>query len=259
MSSSVWYCSSATAIEYRSWLSTTTRSCTVSDVEDALIASSRLHEQCVSMIDATESSSPTLVTLDCKYCRRSMAHSSSLDHAASLRTPCASIHNESESSSRPPIIVEYKCYHRSIEWRRCLSSLGPVVRIITTTAARSRRLACASTTTVVSSRRTLTTISSWPSRRKATTSHRSIARFDHTAWRSTSIEASSPSAGHRVFVIEANRWLCDTYEWRPERHGYAPLEIKRTVWTIVMLRAVAHWSTISLLPNELLFELFALL
>ena len=67
------------------------------------------------------------------------------------------------------------------------------------------------------------------------------------------------SAGHRVFVIEANRWLCDTYEWRPERHAYAPLEIKRTVWTIVMLRAVAHWSTISLLPNELLFELFALL
>ena len=41
------------------------------------------------------------------------------------------------------------------------------------------------------------------------------------------------------------------------RHKYAPVAFKDAVFTMIAIRSVALWSPISLLPNELLFEIFA--
>jgi len=68
------------------------------------------------------------------------------------------------------------------------------------------------------------------------------------------------SAGHRVHVIGANQWLADTFVWRPDRHRYAPSWIKQTVLTITMIRSlVDESSAMSMIPNELLFEIFSML
>ena len=69
------------------------------------------------------------------------------------------------------------------------------------------------------------------------------------------------SAGHRVHVIGANQWLPDTesFVWAPDRHVYAPESIKQAVETLTMIRSVALESSWSLLSNELLFVIFALL
>ena len=68
------------------------------------------------------------------------------------------------------------------------------------------------------------------------------------------------SAGHRVHVIGANQWLADTFTWRPDRHRYAPSWMKRTVSTMTMIRSVVDDSNaMSMIPNELLFEIFAML
>ena len=44
--------------------------------------------------------------------------------------------------------------------------------------------------------------------------------------------------------------------WSVERHSHAPKTIKDLVLTITMIRSIALWSSISLLPNELLFLIF---
>jgi len=68
------------------------------------------------------------------------------------------------------------------------------------------------------------------------------------------------SAGNRVHVIGANRWLADTkIVWRPDRHRYAPPWMKRTVLTMTMIRSVVDESAMSMIPNELLFEIFSYL
>ena len=67
------------------------------------------------------------------------------------------------------------------------------------------------------------------------------------------------SAGHRVHVIGANQWLADTFTWHPDRHRYAPSWIKRTVSTMTMIRSVVDDSAMSMIPNELLFEIFSFL
>jgi len=67
------------------------------------------------------------------------------------------------------------------------------------------------------------------------------------------------SAGHRVHVIGANQWLADTFTWHPDRHRYAPSWIKRTVSTMTMIRSVVDESAMSMIPNELLFEIFSFL
>jgi len=67
------------------------------------------------------------------------------------------------------------------------------------------------------------------------------------------------SADHRVHVIGANQWLADTFTWHVERHHLAPSDIQRIVATMTMIRSVVDASPLSLLPNELLFEIFALL
>jgi len=68
------------------------------------------------------------------------------------------------------------------------------------------------------------------------------------------------SAGHRVHVIGANQWLADTFTWRPDRHRYAPSWMKQAVSTMTMIRSlVDESSAMSMIPNELLFEIFSFL
>jgi len=66
------------------------------------------------------------------------------------------------------------------------------------------------------------------------------------------------SAGNRVHVIGANQWLADTFTWRPDRHRYAPSWMKQVVSTMTMIRSVVdECSAMSMIPNELLFEIFS--
>jgi len=68
------------------------------------------------------------------------------------------------------------------------------------------------------------------------------------------------SAGHRVHVIGANQWLADTFTWRPDRHRHAPSWMKQAVSTMTMIRSVVDDSSaMSMIPNELLFEIFSML
>jgi len=69
------------------------------------------------------------------------------------------------------------------------------------------------------------------------------------------------SAGHRVHVIGANQWLADTkITWRPDRHRYAPSWMKQAILTMTMIRSlVDECSAMSMIPNELLFEIFSFL
>ena len=68
------------------------------------------------------------------------------------------------------------------------------------------------------------------------------------------------SAGHRVHVIGANQWLADTFVWRPYLHRYAPSSIRQAALTMTMIRSLAdERSAMSMIPNELLFEIFSLL
>jgi len=67
------------------------------------------------------------------------------------------------------------------------------------------------------------------------------------------------TASNRVHVIGANQWLADTkFTWRPDRHRHAPSWMKRTVSTMTMIRSlVDECSAMSMIPNELLFEIFS--
>jgi len=68
------------------------------------------------------------------------------------------------------------------------------------------------------------------------------------------------SAGNRVHVIGANQWLADTFVWRPALHRYAPSWMKQAVSTMTMIRSlVDERSAMSMIPNELLFEIFSFL
>jgi len=65
------------------------------------------------------------------------------------------------------------------------------------------------------------------------------------------------SSGQLVYVLPPNHWL--EYYWQPSRHHLASNGTKRLVETVTILRSVALWSSIALLPNELLFEIFSFL
>ena len=68
------------------------------------------------------------------------------------------------------------------------------------------------------------------------------------------------TASNRVHVIGANQWLADTFTWRPDRHRYAPSWMKQAVSTMTMIRSVVdECSAMSMIPNELLFEIFSML
>jgi len=70
------------------------------------------------------------------------------------------------------------------------------------------------------------------------------------------------TAGHRVHVIGANQWLADTFTWRPDRHRYAPSWIKQAISTMTMIRSLiddGESASMSMIPNEILFEIFSFL
>ena len=68
------------------------------------------------------------------------------------------------------------------------------------------------------------------------------------------------TSGNRAHVIGANQWLADTFTWRPDLHRYAPSSIKQAVLTMTMIRSVVdERSAMSMIPNELLFEIFSFL
>jgi len=66
------------------------------------------------------------------------------------------------------------------------------------------------------------------------------------------------TAEYHVHVIGANQWLADTFTWRVDRHRYAPSWMKQAVSTMTMIRSVVDESSaMSMIPNELLFEIFS--
>jgi len=68
------------------------------------------------------------------------------------------------------------------------------------------------------------------------------------------------ATGHQVHVIGANQWLADTFTWRPDRHRYAPSWMEQAVSTMTMIRSLVDDSNaMSMIPNELLFEIFSYL
>ena len=70
------------------------------------------------------------------------------------------------------------------------------------------------------------------------------------------------TADHRVHVIGANQWLADTFTWRPDRHRYAPRWMKQAVSTMTMIRSLiddGESASMSMIPNEILFEIFSFL
>jgi len=67
---------------------------------------------------------------------------------------------------------------------------------------------------------------------------------------------------NRVHVIGANQWLADTFTWRPDRHRYAPRWMKQAISTMTMIRSLVddgESASMSMIPNEILFEIFSFL
>ena len=68
------------------------------------------------------------------------------------------------------------------------------------------------------------------------------------------------TAEDRVHVIGANQWLPGTFVWRPHLYRHAPSWMKQAVSTMTMIRSlVDECSAMSMIPNELLFEIFSFL
>jgi len=70
------------------------------------------------------------------------------------------------------------------------------------------------------------------------------------------------TAYNRVHVIGANQWLADTFTWRPDRHRYAPRWMKQAISTMTMIRSLiedGESASMSMIPNEILFEIFSFL
>ena len=65
---------------------------------------------------------------------------------------------------------------------------------------------------------------------------------------------------NQIHAIGANRWLAGTsFMWSVAQHHDAPEHTKQAVVTVTMIRSLCYESALSLLPNELLFELFSFL
>ena len=68
------------------------------------------------------------------------------------------------------------------------------------------------------------------------------------------------STASQVHVIGANQWLADTkFTWRVDLHRHAPSWMKQTVLTMTMIRSMVDDSAMSMIPNELLFEIFSMI
>ena len=58
-------------------------------------------------------------------------------------------------------------------------------------------------------------------------------------------------------LMDLNEWLPGSFIWQPAYHHYAPKSVKDLVYASTCIRSLALHSSLSLLPNELLFEIFA--
>jgi len=70
------------------------------------------------------------------------------------------------------------------------------------------------------------------------------------------------TAYNQVHVIGANQWLADTFTWRPDRHRHAPSWMKQAISTMTMIRSLiddGESASMSMIPNEILFEIFSFL
>jgi len=210
-------------------------------------------------------SSPMLATIDWCSCRRSISRSCSrsaatkdLDLASTIvQQALRSMMIDIESSSVIPSIIECKYCRRSMA-RSCSSSAPKAINRAISTIL----MECASPTMAESSSPTCITIDCKHSLTKAITSHRSIvAPSIHGQLRSTSIEVSSPSRQAIECMIGANQWLPDTkFTWCPDRRRHAPSWMKQAVSTMTMIRSlIDECSAMSMIPNELLFEIFSFL
>ena len=59
-----------------------------------------------------------------------------------------------------------------------------------------------------------------------------------------------------AYVVDSDAWLPGTFVWRPERQAVAPSPVRAVVETTTMVRSLECGHAVSLLPNELLFEIF---
>jgi hypothetical protein len=67
--------------------------------------------------------------------------------------------------------------------------------------------------------------------------------------------ASGPGAVRQpsdLYVFDVP-WL---FAWSVETHRFSPIETRRAVLCMTMIRSLAHEIPLHLLPNELLFEIF---
>jgi len=67
----------------------------------------------------------------------------------------------------------------------------------------------------------------------------------------------SDYGNHRVQIIGAGRWFYD--RWTVENHRSAPKAMQDAICMVTMIRSLEHSSVVSLLPNELLFEIFQMI
>jgi len=65
------------------------------------------------------------------------------------------------------------------------------------------------------------------------------------------------SGNRRVVVVGAGRWL--SLGWRVDRHAHMPASVRIVVYTMTLIRSLEPSLSVSLLPNELLFEIFQFL
>ena len=67
------------------------------------------------------------------------------------------------------------------------------------------------------------------------------------------------AAFRRVYILDEKQWLTDTFVWSPNRHRYAPSSMKQAILTMTMIRSLVDESVLSMIPNEILFEIFSYL
>jgi len=58
------------------------------------------------------------------------------------------------------------------------------------------------------------------------------------------------------WLIPANTWLPNTYEWTVNKHRYAPRNVREVVNEVTNIRSLVPESPLALMPNELLFLIF---
>ena len=59
-----------------------------------------------------------------------------------------------------------------------------------------------------------------------------------------------------VIIIHPDQWISTSPSWKPDNHHSQPIEKQTLIKNFTMIRSLQYDHVISLLPNELLFEIF---